>query len=287
MPDPRTLLLDVERNEKRLEALRKEYTYHVHLEQDELSKEGGLKKREVTDAESLTIQGVRVDRTVARNGKPLTAAEAAKEDERLDKEVARAHERRAKAAGKGEETDSRGDTLLSTARILELGSFTNERRIDLKGRPTIILDYAGDPKAKTHSAVENVVKDLVGTVWVDERDRVLVGAEGRFLNDFKVGGGLLADVHKGTSFHFDATRVGESVWLPATVHGEGSVRLLLFAGLNGRLNLVTSDYKRFHASATILPGESKVDANGDRVPAVESSGPALPAPDPAIAPQRP
>ncbi len=282
LPDARTLLLDVERNEKRFEVARREYTYHVHLQQDELKKDGSVKKAEVTDSESLTIQGVRINRVVARNGVALTPDERAKESERVDKEVARAHERREKAATKGEPTDERGDTILSTARILELGTFHNERRIELAGRPTVVLDYNGNPGAKTHSAVENVVKDLVGTIWVDEAEHVMVRAEGHFLNDFKIGGGLLADVRKGTSFHFEAKRVDDAVWLPATIHGEGSVRVLLFAGFEGRMNLVASDYKRFHTSAKILPGQREVDANGDPVPEVVKPGPP---PPPADTPQ--
>lgn len=283
LPDARALLLDVERNDKRLEALRRDYTYHVHMQQTQLNKDGSPKKTEITDSESLTIDGVRVNRVVARNGIALTPDEQAKENEKLDKDVARAKERVSKAASKGEETDDRGDTVLSAARILELGRFSNERRVAWHGRPTIVLDYAGDPDAKTHSAVENIVKDLVGTVWVDETDHVLVRGEGHFLNDFKIGGGLVADVHKGSSFDFEATRVGDGAWLPATINGQGSVRVLLLAGFSGRMNLTTSDYKRFHTSARILPGEREVDKKGDAVPSVSTPGPAVPPDDPVHA----
>ena len=279
LPETRGLLLEVERNDKRLQALRQDYTYHVHAQEQEFKKDGSVKKQVVTDSESLTISGIRVNRVVARNGQPLTPEEQAKESERVDKEVAKGRERQAKAVSKGEVTDDRGDEVLSAARILELGTFSNERRTSLNGRPTILLDYAGDPNAKTHSAVENIMRDLVGTVWIDEQDRVLVRGEGHFLNDFKIGGGLVADVHKGTSFAFQATRVNDSVWLPATIHGQGSIRLMLFVGFDGRVNLETSDYRRFRTSATILPGESKVDANGDRVPpAAAGSTPATDTP---------
>ncbi len=209
LPDARGLLLDVERNEKRMEALRKDYTYHVHMVQEELHKDGGVKKAEVTDSESLTINGIRVNRVVARNSKPLTSDEQVKENERLDKEAAKAHDRRSKATEKGDETDDRGNPILSVTRVLELGTFSNERRENLNGRSVLVLDYAGDPQAKTRSAVESVMRDLVGTVWVDEADHVLVRSQGHFLNDFKIGGGLVADIHKGTHFAFDATRVSE------------------------------------------------------------------------------
>ncbi len=267
LPDSRALLTEVARNENRMEALRNDYTYHVHMVQEELRKDGGVKKAEVTDSESLTINGIRVNRVVARDGKPLTPEEQAKENARLDGEAAKGRDRRTKASAKGEETDDRGNPIVSLARILELGTFSNERREDVNGRSAIVLDYAGDPNAKTRSAVENVMRDLVGTVWIDEADHVLVRAQGHFLNDFKIGGGLVADVHKGSHFAFEATRVNEGVWLPARIDGEGSIRLLLVAGLSGRLHLVTSDYRRFRTSATILPGQSVVDADGKPLPA--------------------
>ena len=281
LPDPRALVLDVERNDKRLEALRNNYTYHVHLDEEELKKDGNVKKAVVTDSESVTIDGVRVDKMVARNGQPLTPAEQAKESERIDKAVDKARERQARAANKGEETDDRGDTVLSAARILELGTVSNERRAELNGRPTIVLDYAGDPNAKTHSQVEEIMRDLAGTIWIDEADHVLVRGQGHFLNDFKIGGGLVANVHKGTSFEFQTTHVDEGVWLPATIDAQGSMRLLLFVGFNGRMNLRTSDYRQFRTSATILPGERRVDANGNAVSPAPAAD-ANPGADPAV-----
>ena len=271
LPESGALLRDVERNEERMDALRNDYTYHVHLEQERLRKDGSVTETEVTDSESLTIDGVRVDRVVARNGKPLDADEGAKENDRLDKQVARAKERRAKAAADGQKTDSRGDPLITVARLLELGSFSNERRVVYGGRPTIVLEYAGDPQAKTRSAPEAAVKDLVGTVWIDEGDRVLVRGEGHFLNDFKIGGGLIANVHKNTSFEFEAAHVNDAVWLPAKIHGQGSVRVLLVTGFDGQLRLVTSDYRRFHTSSRIVPGPTA--EAGSSPPSASAPGP--------------
>lgn len=285
LPDPRTLLLAVEANERRMEALRREYTYHVHLEQEEIGKGGEVKKSTKTDAESLTLDGVRVDRVVQRNGKPLTPEEQAKESTRIDKEVAKAKERRAKAVARGEDTDERGDAILSVSRILELGRFSNERRATVEGRPTLVLDYTGDPTAKTRSQAEEIVRDLVGTVWIDEADHVLVRGEGHFLNDFKIGGGLIADVRKNTHFEFSSTRVDQGVWLPATINGAGSFRLLLFVGFNGRVHLQTNDYRRFRTSAIILPGQSKVDASGAPVVPGPSAPPEQPK-VPSSSPQR-
>lgn len=292
LPDTTTLLQAVERNQKHLEALERDYTYHVHTAEQELNKDGSVKKTEIEEAESLTIDGVRVNRLVARNGKPLTPDEQQKESERIDKVVAKAKERRAKVENRGGETDARGDEIMPLSRILELGSFSNPRRLMLDGRPTIALEYAGNPQAKTHSTFEGIMRDVVGTIWVDEVDRVMVQAQGHFLNDFKLGGGLVADVHKGTSFAFKANRMADGVWLPAEIDGQGSVRLLLFAQFRGHMHVTTSDYRRFRTSATIVGSHGPIDPDGNPLPdttepAKTPATPQVKAPETTPGPQMP
>jgi len=259
------LLLEVEKNQDAAEKMQRDYTYHVHAEQQELDGKDNVRKTTITDSESVTISGVRVDRVVARDGKPLTPEEAKKESDKIDKEVARDKERRAKAEGNGKSTDAEGHDELSVSRILQLGTFSNPRRVTLNDRPTIVADYAGDSNAKTKNRFETMFRDLVGTVWIDEVDRALVQVQGHFLNDFKIGGGLIADVKKDSSFSARMTKVNGEVWLPEELAGEGKIRVLLFAGFSGRVKLVTSDYRKFRASATIVGGGQQVGDDGKPV----------------------
>jgi len=281
-PPTTQLLLDVERNQKASEAANRDYTYHVHIEQQELDHKGEIKKTTTTDSESLTIEGIRVDRIVARDGKPLSDKDAQKESEHIDKEVAKSKERREKRATEGKDTDARGDDLLTVSRILELGTFSNPRRIDLNDRPTIVLDYAGNPNAKTHNEFEKVFRDLLGTAWIDEQDHVLVRGQGHFLHDFKVGGGLVLNIHQGLSFDFTATHITDNIWLPATIDAQGSGRFLLFDGINGRFHLVTSDYRKFRSKSTIIDSNRLIGPDGQPIP-----DPAPPQPPPSPPPPQP
>ena len=94
------------------------------------------------------------------------------------------------------------------SRILELGTFSNARRVQVAGRDAIAADYAGDPKAKTRNKAEEVIRDLVGTVWVDEKDQELVRTEGRFVRSFKIGGGLVANIKAARSMARCGCRCG-------------------------------------------------------------------------------
>jgi hypothetical protein len=255
LPDIRQLVLDVERNQRAAEATRKDYTYHVHVIEENLDKNGAIKKTATTDSDVFTIDGVPVDRTTAKNGKPLTPDEQKKESDRIDKEVAKAKERRAKLDSQGKDSNARGDQLIPASRILELGTFTNPRRILLNGRPTIVADYSGDPHAKTRNSGEAAIRDLVGTAWFDEHDRTLVQGEGHFLNDFKLGAGLVLNIHKGFSFSFQTVNVNGEVWLPKTIDARGEARILLLDHIDGHLHLDATDYRKFRSSSKIV-GES-------------------------------
>jgi hypothetical protein len=271
LPPIRELLLDVERNQRIAEARTAEYTYRVHLEQVELDGKGNVKKTTVVDSESIPVEGVRVDRVIARNGKPLTPEEDAKETERVNKAIEKAKERRAAAAAKGQQTSPRGNDIISASRILELGTFTNPRRQLVNGRSTIVFDYAGDKSAKTHSEFEGIVRDLVGTVWIDEQDHVLVRAQGHFLNDFKIAGGLVLNIHKGLSFSAQFAKVNGEVWLPTVIEGQGSARILLVDNSDGRIRIVTSDYQKYAVTtdtgAATVPGAKPVNPPTSTPPA--------------------
>ncbi|MBW4038195.1 MAG: hypothetical protein HIU91_04825 [Acidobacteria bacterium] len=280
LPPIPQLLLNVERNEKLAEAAKNDYTYHEHLDIQELDKQGKLKKTTTQDAESIVIDGVHVDRIVSRDGKPLTPEEAKKEDESIDKQVAKAKERRQKRTEAGKPTAANGDDVITASRILELGTFSNPRTITYNGRPTILVDYAGDPHAKTRNPFETVVRDLVGTVWIDQQDQAIVRAQGHFLNDFKIGGGLLADIKSGTNFDFHNTKVNNEVWLPATLDSEGKIRMLLFVGFNGRFRMVMSDYKKFRATSTIIDSDRVIGPDGQPVPDAPSTPGNAPSPQP-------
>jgi len=284
LPPLRELLLDLDRNEKSVEVKARDYTYHVHEDQQEFDGNGTVKKTSSADSESLTINGVRVNRVVARGGKPLTPDDVRKEDERIDKELVKARERREKNEGKGEDVNSRGDVLIPASRVLVLGTFTNLRRELLAGRPTIVMDYAGSPEAKTHGPAEGVIRDLVGTVWVDEADRVLVRGQGHFLNDFKIAGGLVVSIHKGFSFEFQAAKVNDDAWLPASFAGQGSARVLLFNSINGSLHATISNYRKFRTDVTIQPASHVLDENGNPLP--EQTAPPQPAQPPSKQPNR-
>jgi hypothetical protein len=246
LPDISTMMHQVEEHQKASEALAKDYLYHSFATEQAEDGHGGVKKTETEDADIFYVAGVRIERLTKKNGIELSPGEQEKESQRIDKEIAKAKQKQ------GKPSDDERD-IITVSRFLELGSFGNARRVVLNGRETIAVDFTGNPKAKINNRFEGAIREMEGTVWVDEQDRSLRKLQGHFVNAFKVGGGLLADIRKDSSFEAEWTKVNGEVWLPASASGQGAVRVLLLLNFHGSLRVVASNYRKFKATATILP----------------------------------
>ena len=276
LPDIPTLMHLVETHQRADEALLKDYIYRSDSRFDETDKNGAIKKTRTATSEFFWSHGVQVRRTLKRDGKDLSPDELKKEDEKIDKEVGKAQQKRAKADDKGQETDSRGNEEITVSRMLELGAFTNPRRILVSGRPTIVIDFTGDPKAKTRNPAESAIHDMAGTLSVDEQDAEIQHVQGQFVRDFRIAGGLIASVSKGTSFQVTNNKINNEVWLPASLEAQGHARYLLFFSLEGNAQAHQYDYRKFKATSTILPGVQEVEDPQAKPPATPPSPPDAP-----------
>jgi hypothetical protein len=130
--------------------------------------------------------------------------------------------------------------------MLEIMDVRNPRRESFRGRQTIVFDVVGRKDAKTHDLSEDLSKKLQGTIWVDEADRQVARLEAVFNDNFHVGGGLVANVQKGSRFSFDQAPVNGEIWLPSGGEITIDMRLLLVKGIRQHILIRDYDYKRFH-----------------------------------------
>jgi len=50
------------------------------------------------------------------------------------------------------------------------------------------------------------------------------------------------------------------------IDGQGSARFLLFDSINGHFHLVTSDYRKFHSTSTIIETNRLIGPDGQPIP---------------------
>ena len=244
--DVHALLLEVEAHQKQLEKIREDYTYRELSRIDDLDSDGKVKKTETGEFEVFFANGHPIRRQVKKDGKDLSPDEMKKEQNRVNKEVEDAMKR-------PPDQPLHGDAI-SVQRLLEIITIHNPRRMNYKDRPTVVFDFVGDPHTKTHGMTEDISKKLSGTVWIDEKDRQVTRMDARIDDTFRMGGGLVASVQKGSSFTFEQGLVNHELWLPTGADIHYSARVLLVKGMRQNVHVVNDQYQKFHADAQQQPG---------------------------------
>jgi len=258
LPDINALIKQVEAQQRASWKTLRQYTYRLISSEQDLDSHGAVKKTTTVESEIVCVTVACFGKVLARDGKPISAEELKKENDRIDARIAEIKQRIAQIAAGQPAPKKNNSENLSFAYFLQIGSqmgaFSNIRRVQLNGRDTIAIDYLGNPHAKSHTMLDGIFCNLAGTVWVDEQDHALVRIQGHVFEDYKVGGGLLADVHKGATIEAEWIKVNDEVWLPSWLHGRGSARIALFSYHSAEIDERESDYRKFRTNATILPG---------------------------------
>ncbi len=251
LPDIRALMRQVQDHQKELDTVRESCTYSSSLTIQDIDASGQVKKTDTEDREDFFVHGHLIERTVRKNGRPLDGKEQQKETERITKLV-----QKAEKTPSGQPLE--GQTI-SVSRMLEIMDVRNPRRENYRGRPAIVFDFVGRKDAKTHGLAEDASKKLEGTIWIDEADRQVAHLEVRFNDNFRVGGGLVASIAKGSNFRFDQAPIARSdaqdpsfegaanreLWLPTAAEGTVQARVLLLKNIRQRFIERDYDYKRF------------------------------------------
>ncbi len=69
----------------------------------------------------------------------------------------------------------------------------------------------------------------------------------------------MVNIRKDSSFGMEQKKINDEVWLPEEMEGRGAVRFLLVVNFSGSVRVNMSEYRRFKATSTILPGVSTVE----------------------------
>lgn len=237
LPAVPQLMQQVEEHQKELEKVRENYTFTSLLTTQDIDASGRVKKTETLEQDNFFVNGHLIERTVKKNGQPLSGHDEHKETERVTKLVEKAQQTPPSQPLEG--------PAITVSRLLQIMDLSHPRREIYRGRPSIVFDFVGRKSAKTHGLAEDASKKLRGTLWIDEADRQVAHLEVTFDDNFKIAGGLLANIQKGSNFRFDQAPVSEGLWLPTGAEGTVQARLLLVKGIRQRFTERDYDFKRF------------------------------------------
>lgn len=231
----------VDEHQKQLEKVRENYTFTSAQTTEDIDSNNHVTKTQTEEDDDFFVNGHLIERVVKKDGKPLTGHEEEKETGRVTKLVE-------KAEKTPPDQPLEGQTI-SVSRLLDIMDVRNPRRETYRGRPTIVFDFIGRKNAKTHGLAEDASKKLQGTVWIDEAGLQVAHLEVSFNDKFRVGGGLLATVDKGTSFRFDQAPVEQGLWLPTGSEATLLARVVMVKSVRQHITERDYDFKVFHVDA--------------------------------------
>jgi hypothetical protein len=261
LPDLKTLFKEIDANQKAIDKIKENYAGTRTEDQTEFENDGKVKKREVTEYTFFYLDGEEISTLVKKEGKPLSEAEQKKENEKTRKEIERLQKREAKKEAKEEKAKEEGKDNSGEDPDIELFlracQFVNPRRERFRGQDVLVFDFEPNPEFKPHKLAEKVVQKLAGVIWIDEKAHDVARLEAYFVGDMKIGGGLLANLQKGTSFVFEQGFVNDEVWLPTYLEAHVGVRVLLVKGIKVNEAIRYSDYKRFNVETLSTIGKPK------------------------------
>src|SRR6202162_3281183 len=269
LPDLKALFKEIDDNQKAIDKIKENYTGTRAEEETEYDKTGKVAKHEAKEYTFFYLDGDEISTLISKDGKPLGEEEQRKENEKTQKEI-REHEKRdAKDKEKAKKDDAKKDDDDPGIEVfLRACQFVNPRRERFRGQEVLVFDFEPNPEFKAHKLPEKVVQKLAGVIWIDEKTHDVARLEAYFVGDFKLAGGMLANLQKGTSFVFEQAFTNNEVWLPTYAEVHVGVRVLLVKGFKVNAVIRYSDYKRFNVESISTVGKPK---GGADTPAVGPS----------------
>jgi hypothetical protein len=244
LPDIRQLLMELQTNEDRVEALLDNYSFTQKIIKRELGKDGVLRETGSETYQMSFYKGERIKRLIEKDGKPLTEKQQSDEDREVAKRVAEIEKRIAEREGKPDKED---DKRISIAEMLRASNLINPRRERFRGRDVIVFDF--EPNAafdyKNSKSILKFFGKTTGVMWIDEHDKQVARLEASLQESYGVGGGVVAKLKKGASFSLEQERVNDEIWLPSLAEINLSVRVLLVKGIDLNQVVRSYNYRKF------------------------------------------
>lgn len=243
LPDPHELLRRALANEKKLAAEQERYECRVTSEAIETDKNGKVKKDTVEVNDQFYVNGMEIEHTLSKNGKALSPDEMRKEDARVMKETVKDSDK-AYAAKQAAKQDRQVEDFLAAMQL------ENGRREMIGGRSVLFYNIVPNPHFDAKNLNQKFASVMQGEIEVDEQTGEMVDLNIKSVQDLKIGGGLLANLHKGFWVHVHQRPQADGVWLTDLAEGSGDARALLFVHPYFRFRQTTGDCHLYTATAS-------------------------------------
>lgn len=251
-PDPREIVRRSVEQDRLNFRRANDYSYVQHIEQRELDSQGRVKKTESRTYDVIVLDGEPYEKLIARDGRPLGEAEARREQEKLDRELARRRSRdpEARARRRTEAEKRRQQGREFALEIPDAFTFRLSGVESIEGRPVWIIEAEPRPGYRGRAKRADLLTKFRGRLWIDQEDYQWVRVEAETIAPVRFGW-ILARLDPGAKMLFEQRRVQREVWLPSHAHMQLSARLALVKKLRGEVEVFWRDYRKFQVDSRI------------------------------------
>lgn len=253
--DPREIVRRSVEADQRNTKLAKNYTYQERIVEKKLDKDRRVKKQEIKTYDISILYGEPYRRLIQRDDRPLKEDEQKKEEQKLNKFIAKFKDESPKEREKrSAEADKRREDQRAFAReIVDAYDFhlLGEERVD--GRGVYVIEATPRPDFKPKQPHAELLSKFRGKIWIDKNEYQWVKMQAETIDTVSFGF-FLFRLHKGSTLSFEQTRVNEEIWLPRHIAVDASARVALMMSAQFQQETSFSNYRKFVTDSRILPG---------------------------------
>jgi hypothetical protein len=251
--DAREIVLRSIKLDSTNDRLARNYTFIERNETREVDAQGRLKRRRVLTYDITLLEGSPYRRLIARDDRPLPAAEEKKEQQKLRRSI---EERRRETPARRSRrlADWEKKRRENREHLLEIPEAFNlriagEERVD--GKEAWVIDATPRSGFRPRTRVARFYPKLKGRLWIGKEDSVWIKAEAEALDDISIGL-FLARFQKGAHMTFQQARVNDEVWLPKRVQISIAARVMLLKSLRAEVDVTFKDYRKFSSESRVV-----------------------------------
>ena len=231
----------------------KDYTWVARSTERHFASNGKVKSEERKAWETIILNGEPYRRMLERNGHPLPPEELRKEQEKLDKNVARLQQ---ETAGQKQRrlAEYEKQRLKERAFLREIPDAYDLKLVgdaQVDGHDVWVI--VGTPKsgyrAKDRDA--KALDKVRGKLWVDKSNYQWVRVEAETTGTISFGL-FLARLNPGAKMTFEQTRINNELWLPKHMFLKGTGRLGLLLRVATEEDITWNDYRKFQVDSKVV-----------------------------------
>lgn len=194
--------------------------------------------------EDVEVDGGLLRRLVAVDGKPLTAAQQAEEDHRLQQLADN-------PTVFNEANHSREKDEARVIKVLERMPREFLFQYDGNQDGCTRIAYRPNPTYQPDSFEDRVVHNMAGYVDIDEPSMRLCSVTGHLLKTVDFGWGILGHLQQGSGFTLDRTQVEPSVWRSTLLNMHFDGAIFFFKSISRSQHTVRSNFQTIPANLNL------------------------------------